>query len=83
VVIRPLPLNSSDRTLAIVGAARSSLSLTPANGAHPSTWTARSADGHTWTLYQGSVSADEQRLYVSYHGPDITGLDWFDATPEG
>jgi hypothetical protein len=57
--------------------------IDPANRTGPMTWTARSADGHTWTVYQGSVAADERRLYVSYHGPDTTGLDWFDVTPDG
>lgn len=57
--------------------------IDPANGANASTWTARSEDGHAWTVYQGSVSADQRRIYVSYHGTDTTGLDWFDVTPDG
>lgn len=55
----------------------------PASGATLVTWTARPQDGHTWTVYQGAVSADEQRVYVSYHGPDTTGIDWFDVTGNG
>jgi hypothetical protein len=57
--------------------------IDPADGAPLSTWVARPEDGHKWTVYQGSVSADEQHLYVSYHGPDTTGLDWFDVASGG
>jgi hypothetical protein len=32
-----------------------------------------------WTLYQASVAADERRIFVSYHGTDTTGVDWFDV----
>lgn len=40
-------------------------------------WTARSADGRDWSVYRGEVSADEQRVFLSYHGSDTTGVDWF------
>jgi hypothetical protein len=32
-------------------------------------------------VYSGAVSADERRIYVSYHG-NATGIDWFDLTGE-
>src|SRR5581483_1154299 len=34
-------------------------------------------DSHDWTIYQGVLSADEMTAYVSYHGSDTTGADWF------
>lgn len=46
-------------------------------------WMARAADGRTWRVYQGAVSTDERRLFLSYHGPDTTGVDWFDVTDAG
>lgn len=51
--------------------------LDPASGRVIRTWTARPADGRHWSVYRGEVSADEQRLFLSYHGPDTTGIDWF------
>ncbi len=39
---------------------------------------ARSSDGRTWFVYQGLVNADESALFISYHGPDTTGIDRFD-----
>ena len=51
--------------------------LEPASGHVETTWVAREADGHTWAIYQGAVSADERSVFVSYHGPDTTGIDWF------
>jgi hypothetical protein len=33
-------------------------------------------------VYAGAVSADERRLYVSYHGRG-TGVHWFDLTDDG
>jgi hypothetical protein len=39
---------------------------------------ARPADGRTWFVYQGLVNADESALFISYHGPDTTGIDRFD-----
>ena len=47
------------------------------------TWTAHPADGHDWRIYAGAVSQDETRLYLSYHGPDTTGIDWFEVTADG
>lgn len=57
--------------------------LDPARGQVVADWTVRPADGHDWRVYQGAVSPDEGRLYVSYHGPDTTGIDWFDLAPDG
>ncbi|MGI8825641.1 MAG: hypothetical protein ACR2JC_08345 [Chloroflexota bacterium] len=28
-------------------------------------------------MYEAAVSPDERELFVSYHGPNTTGLDWF------
>jgi hypothetical protein len=39
---------------------------------------ARPAEGRSWFVYQGLVSADETALFISYHGPDTTGIDRFD-----
>jgi hypothetical protein len=56
--------------------------LDPHSGAMRRSWVAREADGLDWSVYQGSVSADERRLYISYHGADTSGLDWFDIRGE-
>jgi hypothetical protein len=45
------------------------------DGALLRTWTARAFDGASWFVWQGAVTADEAALYLSYHGPDTTGLD--------
>jgi len=55
----------------------------PENGAEMATWIAREADGRTWLVYQGAVSADERHLYLAYHGPDTTGIDRFDVAQDG
>lgn len=39
--------------------------------------------GRDWHVYNGAVSSDERRLYISYHGGDTTGIDWFDLTADG
>src|SRR5207245_350711 len=57
--------------------------LDPARGQVVEGWTARSADGHDWRVYHGAVSTDESRVFVSFHGPDTTGIDWFDLAPDG
>lgn len=46
-------------------------------------WTLRGGDGRDWLVYQGAVSADEQRVFASYHGTDTTGIDWFTLIPQG
>lgn len=38
-------------------------------------WTLRGGDGRDWLVYQGAVSADEQRVFASYHGTYTTGID--------
>lgn len=45
--------------------------------------TLREADGKDWLVYEGEVSADESRLFVSYHGDTTTGIDWIAVTPRG
>jgi hypothetical protein len=57
--------------------------LDPADGRIVRGWTVRPADGHDWRVYQGAVSPDERRLFVSYHGPDTTGIDWLELAPDG
>jgi hypothetical protein len=50
----------------------------PESGRMEASWTIRPANGRDWFVYQGGVSPDELHLYVSYHGPDTTGIDVFD-----
>jgi hypothetical protein len=57
--------------------------LDPDNGHATATWTARQAEGRTWTVYQGAVAPDERALYLSYHGPGTTGIDRFDLGEGG
>lgn len=56
--------------------------LDPASGAALAIWSAK-AGGHSWIVYQGAVSDDERQLFISYHGPDTTGIDWFAVTDGG
>lgn len=42
------------------------------------TITARRADGHSYFVFQGLVNAEETALYLSYHGPDTTGIDRYE-----
>jgi hypothetical protein len=49
-------------------------------GAVRMSWTAHAADGHTWTVYEGTISPDERHLLVSYAGPDTSGFDVFTRT---
>jgi len=53
------------------------LVLDPRSGSLLGRWVARRADGHDWLVYQGAVSRDERHLFISYHGPDTTGIDRF------
>jgi DNA-binding beta-propeller fold protein YncE len=54
------------------------------SGAQPAqTWPARKSEGRDWYVYQGSVAPDETALYLSYHGPDTTGIDRFEIQPAG
>jgi len=57
--------------------------LDPDSGRVTATWTARPADGRTWSVFQGAVTPDERALYLSYHGPDTTGIDRFDLDEAG
>lgn len=41
------------------------------------TYDARLYDGNSWLVWQGAISADGQLLFLSYHGPDTTGIDSF------
>ena len=58
----------------------------PTRSADIRTWTIRDAGGHDWWVFDAAVSADESRLYVSYHGGCsenfalcTSGADWLDA----
>jgi hypothetical protein len=57
--------------------------IDPSAAQSPQTWPARKAEGRTWFIYQGAVSPDETTLYLSYHGPDTTGMDRFAIQPTG
>ena len=57
--------------------------LDPDSGRVTATWTARPAEGRTWFVYQGALTDDERALYLSYHGPDTTGIDRFDLDESG
>ena len=57
--------------------------LDPDSGRVTATWTARPAEGRTWFVYQGALTADERALSLSYHGPDTTGIDRFDLDESG
>jgi hypothetical protein len=78
-VVRPPGLDSlAPRQVSVVVAV-----LDPARGLVVDSWTVRPTDGHDWRVYQGAVSTDERQLFVSYHGPDTTGIDRFDLAPDG
>lgn len=57
--------------------------IDPSGSQPPQTWPGRKSDGRTWFIYQGAVSSDEAALYLSYHGPDTTGIDRFEIQPTG
>jgi hypothetical protein len=57
--------------------------LDPQSGAVQPFWTARVADGYEWLVYQGAVSDDERELFISYHGADASGIDWFTVADDG
>jgi hypothetical protein len=57
--------------------------LDPSGTQSTETWLARKSDGRNWYIYQGAVAADETALYLSYHGPDTTGIDRFEIQPTG
>jgi hypothetical protein len=37
--------------------------------------------GKDWSVYRAALSADERRLFLSYHGGDTTGADLFRISP--
>ena len=55
----------------------------PTGGQATQTWPARASGGRSWLIYQGAVASDESALYISYHGPDTTGVDRFAIHPTG
>lgn len=57
--------------------------LDPQTGRILDDWVARPLDGPSWDVYQGAVSADERRIYLSYHGEKTTGIDWFALDANG
>jgi hypothetical protein len=57
--------------------------LDPVGGQAAQTWLARASGGRRWLVYQGAVASDESALYLSYHGPDTTGIDRFDIQSTG
>jgi len=53
-------------------------------------WTPELPAGFDWWVYQGAVSSDEHRLFISYHGSNLaanvrptTGVDTFDIGRNG
>jgi hypothetical protein len=64
-----------------VGEAAVVLVLDPLHGTVLADWTARPTAGRDWYVLQGLVSLDEHRIFISYHGTDTSGIDWF--TPVG
>ncbi len=56
--------------------------LDPLAGDLTAAWLLRRAEGHVWVVYQGAVTPDERSLYVSYHGPDTTGVGRFDLAAD-
>jgi len=57
--------------------------LNPSTGETVRSETVKPAEGRQWYVYQGLVSRDEQRIFISYHGTDTTGIDWFNVTNPG
>lgn len=49
--------------------------IDPGSGAIEDEWLARRSGGRDWYVYQGAVTHDETAMYISYHGPDTTGID--------
>ena len=57
--------------------------LDPSGKQATQTWPARASGGRNWLIYQGAVASDESALYLSYHGPDTTGVDRFAIQASG
>lgn len=49
--------------------------LDPAGQRPVQEWVARPGNGRSWLIYEGGVASDESALFISYHGPDTTGID--------
>lgn len=60
------------------GAPQSSVLLLVHPDGRQRNFTLRPGDDLDWRPWQAAVSPDESRLYVSYHGSDSTGIDWYD-----
>jgi len=73
----PTPIHPTPPADAVVAV------LDATNGAMRAKWIARESNGYDWRVYQGAVSDDERALYLSYHGPDTSGIDRFDITDHG
>jgi hypothetical protein len=86
IVYRSLAVGITTGRLYLFGNRDKSAVVTVLNGPDGSTvatWSARGSDDYNWLVYQGAVTSDEQQLFISYHGQDTTGVDWFDVTPSG
>ena len=57
--------------------------LDPIGESTISSWTVRPSAGFNWYIFRGAVSADERQLFISYHGPDTTGMDIVSITAQG
>jgi hypothetical protein len=57
--------------------------IDPTGARPPETWPARPSDGRNWVIYQGAIASDESALFLSYHGPDTTGIDRLEIQPTG
>lgn len=55
----------------------------PASGAQLTNWTAKQRDGVEWMVYQAGFSADEKKLYLSYHNYNSSGIDVFELNDSG
>lgn len=53
--------------------------LDPDSRAIQRQWLAKQSAGYDWLVYQGALSDDERQLFISYHGPDTSGIDWFEV----
>jgi hypothetical protein len=57
--------------------------LDPESGTEVVHWIAREGGTYHWQVYEGAVSSDERHLFISYHGPDTTGVDRFEIANDG
>ncbi len=51
--------------------------MNPQASAIISNMTVKVSYGLDWRVYNGALSDQEDRIYLSYHGPDTTGIDEF------